>query len=110
MGALYLIALLVSIAGCVILDLRWRLALAVATARTLLSVGIGVAFFFIWDMVGIGTGVFFRGHSPWLTGYVVAPEVPVEELFFLTLLSYTILLTFLGLGKAVHAVKDRRAK
>jgi hypothetical protein len=33
-------------------------------------------------------GIFFRGPSPYVTGVVVAPEVPIEEIAFLALLCY----------------------
>ncbi len=109
MSALYLLGLLVSLAGCLAADIRLKLAIAVQTRRTLLSVASGVLFFVIWDMVGIQAGIFFRGESPFLLGFEIAPQFPVEELFFLTLLSYSTLLSFLGLGRLVHRARDKRA-
>ena len=46
---LYLIALVVSIAGLGLLDLKHDLALKRYPVPTLLSVGIGVIVFLIWD-------------------------------------------------------------
>jgi lycopene cyclase domain-containing protein len=109
LSALYLLCLVGSLVGCVLTDIRFKLAIAVNTRRTLISVGFGVAFFLVWDIVGIQTGIFFRGNSPYLLGFQLAPELPVEELFFLTLLCYTTLLGFLGLGRLVHRARDRRA-
>jgi lycopene cyclase domain-containing protein len=58
-------------------------------------VGTGVAFFLVWDVVGIAEGVFFRGSGPWMTGILLGPELPLEELFFLMLLSYSTLISYL---------------
>jgi lycopene cyclase domain-containing protein len=58
-------------------------------------VAVAVVFFLAWDVVGIATGVFFRGSGPWMTGVLLGPELPLEELFFLMLLSYSTLITYL---------------
>jgi len=47
-----------------------------------------VLFFLVWDFFGVGLGIFFRGETDFITGLLVAPEVPLEEVFFLTLLCY----------------------
>lgn len=96
MSGLYLAALLVSLSGLGVIDWRYRVALFAQTRRTLAAVGIAVAFFLAWDLVGVGLGIFFIGDAPYLTGLVVAPEVPVEEIFFLILLTYQALLLWLG--------------
>lgn len=96
MNGLYLAALLVSLGGLGVIDWRYRVALFAQARRTLATVGIGVAFFLAWDLVGVGLGIFFIGDAPYLTGLVVAPEVPVEEIFFLILLTYQALLLWLG--------------
>jgi lycopene cyclase domain-containing protein len=88
MSGLYLGALLVSIAGMVAIDVRHRLFFAVAPARAAIVLVLGVAFFLVWDLAGIGLGIFFRGNPGLLTGIQLAPELPLEELFFLTLLCY----------------------
>ncbi len=89
MSLLYLAALLVSITGMVVLDVRFRLFFAVAPLRAAIVMVVGVAFFLVWDVAGITLGVFFRGNPELLTGILLAPELPVEELFFLLLLCYT---------------------
>jgi lycopene cyclase domain-containing protein len=83
---LYLVALLVSIAGLVVLDLRWRLFLGAAPFRAVLVLVLGVAAFLLWDAAGVGLGIFFEGGSRLLTGVDLAPQIPLEELFFLILL------------------------
>ncbi len=89
---LYLLAILVSTAGMALIDRRFRLAFWVARGRTLATVAIGVAFFLAWDAAGIITGVFVKGESPLYTGIVLAPELPIEEVFFLAFLCYLALM------------------
>jgi lycopene cyclase domain-containing protein len=84
-------ALLVALAGMLVLDRRFRLAWFAAPRRAALVLGVGLAFFLVWDVSGIGTGVFFVGDGPYQSGLRVAPEVPVEELGFLLLLGQTTL-------------------
>lgn len=90
--AFYLIALVVSIAGLVTLDARYRIAIFDRPRAALLTIAIGVAFFLVWDAIGVGLGIFFVGEAPYQTGIMLAPEVPLEELFFLILLVYQTLL------------------
>jgi len=87
-NVLYLIGLLVSLAGMVVLDVRFRLFFAVAPVRAAIVMVVGVTFFLIWDVAGIAAGVFFRGNHDLLTGIQFAPELPLEEIFFLALLCY----------------------
>ena len=82
-----------------LIDLKHKLALFVQPLRTLVTLAISVVMFLIWDLVGIAQGIFFRGSGPYLTGITIAPELPIEEVFFLTLLSYTILIAYLGFAK-----------
>ena len=88
MPGLYLLAILVSLAGIVLLDLRFRLALRPAPGRTAVAVAVGTAFFLAWDAAGIATGVFVKGGSPLLLGVDLAPHLPLEEPVFLAFLSY----------------------
>jgi lycopene cyclase domain-containing protein len=88
MSFFYLGALLISLAGMVVLDVRFRLFFAVAPVRAAIVLVAGIAFFLAWDVAGIGAGVFFRGNHDLLTGVQFAPELPLEELFFLALLCY----------------------
>jgi lycopene cyclase domain-containing protein len=84
----YLGALLVALAGMVVLDLRFRLFFAAAPGRAAVVLALGVAFFLAWDVAGIGAGIFFRANPGLLTGVLLGPELPLEELFFLALLCY----------------------
>lgn len=105
---LYAAALLMSLMGLAALDWRHRLALFPETRRTLATIGLGVAFFVVWDLLGVGLGIFFRGDAPYLSGVLVAPEVPVEELLFLTLLCYQTLLLWRAFDRrAARAMPPR---
>ena len=88
MGLLYLAALAVALTGMVMLDRRFGLFFWSAPRRAAIVLIAGVLFFLAWDLAGVGLGVFFRGETDFMTGVQVAPEVPLEEVFFLTLLCY----------------------
>jgi lycopene cyclase domain-containing protein len=104
----YLFALLGAIIGTGLLDWRHKLALfGGAPGRTLIVVGVGVAFLLLWDVVGIAEGVFFRGSGPWMTGILLGPELPLEELFFLILLCYSTLVAYL-LSASILTARPRR--
>lgn len=101
MSFLYLAALLVSLTGMVLLDRRHNLFFWVDSRRATIVLTAGVLFFLVWDLSGISSGVFFRGEGPWMTGVLLAPELPIEEVFFLTLLSYMTMNVFAALTKLV---------
>ncbi|SDY74333.1 lycopene cyclase domain-containing protein [Herbiconiux ginsengi] len=96
MGILYLAALLVSLGGMVVLDRRFRLFFFDRPVRAAVVLLVGVAFFVVWDLLGIGLGIFFRGETDFMTGILLAPELPLEEVFFLTLLCYLTMNVFRG--------------
>ena len=106
---LYLAALIASLIGLVLLDHRFKLVFFRDWLAGTVALVTGVAFFLVWDLFGIANGIFFRGESQGLTGLMIAPELPLEEVFFLTLLCYTTLEVFLALGKFVHGRRDRKA-
>ncbi|MGV8967836.1 MAG: lycopene cyclase domain-containing protein [Cellulomonas sp.] len=100
-GVAYLGALLVSLGGLAVLDWRYRLAFWADWRRTLACLGIGLGLFLAWDVAGLALGIFARGENAYMTGLQLAPELPVEEAFFLVLLCYNSLL--------VWRLLDRRA-
>ncbi len=104
MPGLSLIAILVSAAGIATIDARYKLAAFKAPGRTAIAVALGVVFFLLWDAVGIITGVFVKGDSTLFTGIDLAPELPLEEAFFLAFLSYLGLVIWAGALR----VLDRR--
>jgi lycopene cyclase domain-containing protein len=108
MGLLYLLALLVSITGMVVLDRRFGLFFRDARRASIVLVA-GLVFFVGWDLAGIGLGIFFRGETSFMTGLQLAPELPVEEIFFLTLLCYLAMNLFGFLTRASAGRADRVA-
>jgi lycopene cyclase domain-containing protein len=98
---LYLAALLFSLTGMVVLDRRFRLFFWSDARRASIVLPAGVLFFLLWDLAGIGLGIFFRGPSPYVTGLVVAPEVPLEEIAFLALLCYLTMNVFAAVTRVL---------
>lgn len=104
MPGAYLLILLVSLGGIAALDARFHLVLwpapdGVARGRAIAAIAVGTAFFLAWDAVGIATGVFVKGDSPYLVGLDLAAHLPVEEPVFLAFLCY--------LALVVHAASMR---
>lgn len=93
----YLLVLIISLAGLAFLDWRQKLAFFHDARRTTIVLVIAVLFFAVWDFAGIYLGIFWSGASPWMLGIYLAPEFPVEEVFFLLLLNYLALLLFRGM-------------
>ncbi|GAA1836006.1 lycopene cyclase domain-containing protein [Agromyces salentinus] len=104
-GFAYLALLLVSIGAIALIDARWRLAFWRAPVASAIAVATGTVLLLVWDLVGIGFGVFFRGESPWATGALLAPDLPVEEPVFLLFLCQISLVAVLG----VERILERRA-
>ena len=84
----YLVALAVALTGMVLLDRRFSLFFWRDARRAAIVLVLGVAFFLVWDLGGILLGIFFRGQTEFMTGLLIGPELPIEEVFFLTLLCY----------------------
>ena len=108
MNALYLIALLITLGCLVLLDGRFRLFFWRAPRRATLVLVIGVAFFALWDLLGIAFGVFARGDGVVSTGIVLAPEFPLEELVFLTFLCYLTMVLVFGFETLLARHHSRR--
>ena len=106
MTLLYLAALLIALFGMVMLDRRFHLFFWRDARRAGIVLGAGILFFLVWDLVGVGLGVFFRGETSYMTGIQIAPEIPLEEVFFLALLCY---LTMNAVG-AASTILVRRAR
>ncbi|BDZ66178.1 hypothetical protein GCM10025877_31160 [Agromyces mangrovi Wang et al. 2018] len=98
-GFAYLGALVLSLGAMCAIDARFRLVFWDAPWRAAAVVGIGVAAFLVWDLAGIALGVFFRGETEFMTGILLAPELPVEEVLFLTFLCYLTLVLVRGTSR-----------
>lgn len=106
MSFAYFGALALALAGMVVLDRRFRLFFWRDARRATIVLAVGLVFFLAWDLSGVGLGIFFRGETAFMTGIQIAPEVPVEEVLFLTLLCY---LTMNAFGAASRLLQRRRA-
>ncbi len=84
----YIAALAIALTGMVLLDRRFGLFFWRDARRAATVLVTGVVFFLIWDLGGILLGIFFRGQTDFMTGLLIGPELPIEEVFFLTLLCY----------------------
>jgi len=104
---LYLACLLVSLAAMVALDARFRLVFWRDARRATIVLVAGLAFFLAWDAAGILLHVFARGESPLMTGVELAPELPLEEVFFLAFLCYLILVLVFGARRMLDRTTDR---
>lgn len=80
----------------VLLDRAYSLFFWRDARRATIVLVVGVAFFLAWDLLGIGLGIFYRGETDLMTGIQLAPELPLEELFFLTFLAYLTMNLSLG--------------
>jgi len=91
---LYLLALSISISGLVLIDWRYKLAFFYDLKRTIVTLGVAIWLFIVWDIFGIELGIFFHGGSDYTLPLRIIPEFPIEELFFLFLLTYVALIIY----------------
>lgn len=95
----YLAALAIGSLSMVLLDWRFRLAFFASPRRAAVTILGGVLVFIIWDLLGIKLGIFLAGSSPYMSGILLAPELPLEEPFFLFFLCYFTLIVYQGIKK-----------
>ena len=88
MSWLYLAAIVVSGCCMALVDHRWKLFAFDRPRVAATAVAVGFVLFLAWDLVAIELAVYSKGESPGMSGVDVAPELPLEELFFITFLSY----------------------
>ncbi|MGH3688674.1 MAG: lycopene cyclase domain-containing protein [Microbacterium sp.] len=111
MGALYLIALLLSLGCMLLLDWRFRLFFWRDALSALVVTAVGLAFFLVWDIAGIANGIFLRGDAAIATGFVLAPELPIEEPVFLLFLVVCTMVIYTGSVRILARLREqRRAK
>jgi lycopene cyclase domain-containing protein len=102
MSIAYLAFLLVAIGCMVLVDRRFRLFFFRDARRAAVALGLGLAFFLTWDVIGIQRGIFFRGETSFMTGIEIVKNLPLEEPFFLGFLCYLIMVLTMG-GARLHA-------
>ncbi|MBL0887095.1 lycopene cyclase domain-containing protein [Myceligenerans indicum] len=108
MGAVYLAVLLVSGGFVLLVDARYRLFCWAAPARATAVLLLGTAFFLSWDLAGIAFGVFLHGGAPYLTGVMLGPELPLEELVFLLFLCELTMVLVLGASRLPRRARERQ--
>lgn len=109
MGVVYLAALLVSLSCMLLLDRRFRLFFWRDPIAALIVTVVGVAFFLIWDVAGIASGIFFRGEAAIATGVLLAPELPIEEPVFLLFLVVCTMVLYTGAARILAHRRPRAA-
>ncbi len=96
---LYLFSLILSICGLLFIDVHYKIAIGKDKNATLKTLGCAVLLFLVWDMAAIALGVFKHGSSSYALPFTILPELPIEEILFLTLLCYCVLLVYLEVPK-----------
>ena len=99
MNFTYLSLLAFSLIGTGLFDYKWKMAIFNNPLRAVLTLVVSVTYFLIWDVAGIALGIFFTGSTALLTGIMLAPDLPLEEPFFLLLLCYCALLLFVAFSR-----------
>lgn len=110
MTILYLVTLVVLIGCMALLDRRFVLAFWQAPLRAAAVVIAAIAFYIAWDLVAIAQEIYYQGGSGAMTGISLAPELPLEELFFIIFLSYLTLVMhgLIGIGFSLIAATRRQ--
>lgn len=104
----YALILCVSLSGLAILDWRYKLLLwrsRASKSATLATIAAMLLFYLAWDIAGIWLKVFSTNQRYVLGLYLFTPDLPIEECFFLILLTYVILLV----TRAVQFFEQSRA-
>jgi len=94
MQFIYLSALIVILGCLTLIDYRYKLAFFHNAKRAGFTLAIAVWLFVVWDIFGIKLSIFFHGGSALTLPIRIIPEFPIEELFFLTLLTYSALIIY----------------
>lgn len=88
----YLLTLIFGLSGLVLWDYIKKIALFKNTKAWAGVVGITVGLLLIWDILGLVLDI-FHTNSRFVTGiFIVTPDLPIEEILFLTFLTYFTLL------------------
>ena len=85
---LYICILAFSLFGMALLDYKKRLFLFSHPKRAVLILFCAVVFFLLWDIAGIALNVFFTNQQYVSGVHLFTPDLPIEELLFLTLVCY----------------------
>jgi len=92
--SVYITGILFGLAGMAMIDWRFKLAVFRDWKRTLKTIVPAILVFVVWDILGILLGIFSDGDGQYRSGIELGPHFPIEELFFLTLLTYCTLVVW----------------
>ncbi|HEY4614895.1 MAG TPA: lycopene cyclase domain-containing protein [Citricoccus sp.] len=113
MAVISLLCLLVSLGCMVLLDRRFRLVFWRSPRTAVVVLALGLVLFLAWDLAAISSQHYAAGTSQAMTGIMLAPELPLEEILFITFLCYLTLvlrgLLVLVTGRRSRARRPRRA-
>ena len=106
----YLLILLVGIAGLVLADWQLKLVFFDEPIAAIKTIGILVAMLLAADIVGIKLGIFFTNQAYVTRLHIGLPNLPIEELFFLFLLSYVTLIMYQLLNRVKFLAGPQNSK
>ena len=113
MAVIYLLCLLASLGCMVLLDRRFRLVFWRSPRTAVVVLALGLVLFLAWDLAAIASQHYAAGTSQAMTGIMLAPELPLEEILFITFLCYLTLvlrgLLTLVTGRRSRVRRPRRA-
>ena len=101
----YLVSLVLVLTCMALTDRRWKLFFWADPRRAAVVFASGFALFLAWDLVALHFELYERGRSEYMTGIEVAPDLPVEELFFVAFLPYLTMVLH-GLGRRLLRVEE----
>lgn len=99
MQFIYLVSLIVISICLVLVDKRFTLAFFHNVKQTAMTLALSLWLFIVWDLFGIRLGIFFHGDAQITLPFRIVPEFPIEELFFLFVLTYSALLLYRYVSK-----------
>ena len=82
-----------------LIDYKHKYAWFLDRRRTLLTIVPAVTLFVVWDIAGSGLHIFASHNSTYRSGLLLGPNFPIEEIVFLTLLTYTALIIWRSLAE-----------
>ena len=100
--AVYGVSILGAIFCMGLIDYKHKYAWFKDRRRTLRTLVPAVAVFVLWDIAGIILHIFASHDNTYRSGILLGPNFPVEEILFLTLLTYTALIIWRALSEQEH--------